>query len=138
MERILLFENKNLRLEYVPEGNYMHETWWGITNKAVFVELLEKILHFLEENRASGLLLDAREHKGLGPESQDLAAKKVGEYALSIGKLKEAIIVPKDVFSQFSVQNYLNKVKGHEYPVESMFFDNIEKAEAWLKENKAG
>lgn len=133
MEKKILYEDKNLRLEHIQDGNYIHETWWGITSKEVFAELLEKIIQFMKETKSTGLLLDTREHKGLGPESQQLAAKKIGELAKSIGGFREAIIVPKDVFSQFSVQNYSKKMEDQEYPVETIFFDNLEKAEDWLK-----
>ncbi len=135
MERKVLYEDKNLRLEYIKEGNYIHETWWGITSKEVFAELLYKIVQFMKETRSTGILLDAREHKGLGPESQKLAAKEIGELAKTIGGLREAIIVPEDVFSQFSVQNYAKKkMEIEENPVDTMFFDNLEKAEDWLRE----
>ncbi len=133
MERKVLFEDKHLRLEYIKEGNYIHETWWGITSKEVFAELLYKIVQFIKETGSTGILLDAREHKGLGPDSQKLAAKEIGELAKSIGGLREAIIVPKDIFSQFSVQNYAKKVEIEENPVDTMFFDNLEEAEDWLR-----
>jgi len=132
MERKVVYEDKNLRLEYVPEGNYIHETWWGRTPRFVFEKLLKEVVKALEENKATGLLLDAREHMGLGPDSQKLAAETIADYARKHGKIREAIIVPKDVFSDYSVRNYSQQVtqKG---PVETRFFDQIADAENWLK-----
>ncbi len=134
MERKVLYEDQNLKLEYVSEGNYIHETWWGITSKEVFEGLLYRIIEFIQETKATGLLLDAREHKGLGPESQKLAAKEVGNLAKKIGGLREAIVVPKDVFSNFSVKNYADNLKKEVNSVETVFFDRLDKAEDWLKE----
>jgi hypothetical protein len=87
----------------------------------------------LNKANADGLILDAREHKGLGPEAQEVAAKAIGGYAKKHGKFKEAIIVPKDVFSKFSVENYAKKVAVAN-PITTRFFDNVEAAEAWLRE----
>ena len=33
----IVYEDKNLRLEYVNDGNYIHETWWGITTNEVSI-----------------------------------------------------------------------------------------------------
>lgn len=133
MEREIVYEDSNLRLEFVEEGRYLHETWWGRTPGETFARLLSIIVEKLNEHNADGLLLDAREHKGLGPDSQKLAAEAIGNYARNHGKLKEAIIVPKDVFSQFSVENYSKKLKEGENPVDTRFFDSVDTAEEWLK-----
>ncbi|MBN1117477.1 MAG: hypothetical protein JXA77_09750 [Bacteroidales bacterium] len=134
MERKTVYEDENLRLEFVEKGRYLHETWWGRTPGETFKKLLDIIVKELKTNNANGLLLDAREHKGLGPDSQKLAAETIGNYAKAHGSLKEAIIVPKDVFSQFSVENYSKKIKETENPVTTQFFDSVEKAENWLQE----
>jgi hypothetical protein len=133
MERKVLYEDQNLKLEYVSEGNYIHETWWGITSKEVFEKLLYRIIEFMKETKSTGLLLDAREHKGLGPESQNLAAKEIGNLAEKTGGLREAIVVPKDVFSSFSVKNYADNLKNEVNSVETVFFESLDKAEDWLK-----
>ncbi|MFW5656024.1 MAG: hypothetical protein ACOC10_05990 [Bacteroidota bacterium] len=135
MKREELYRDKNLLLEYVTEGNYIHETWWGITPKEVFLNHLEIILKNLKAKGASGLLLDTREHKGLGPESQKIAAKRIGEYSRSIGGLKEAIIVPQDVFSKFSVENYTKNMVSDAL-VSTRFFNNVPEAESWLRAEK--
>lgn len=133
MEKEIIYEDKNLRLEFYPQGGYLHETWWGMTFHDSFIKLLDIIIKSLEKNEARGLLLDAREHKGLSPAMQELAAKRHEEYAKKYGFLKQAIIVPKDVFSKFSVKNYTRQF-DEEYLVENMYFDNIEEAKKWLHE----
>ena len=133
MEKELLFEDGNLRLEYVADGNYIHETWWGFTSDTVFGKLLNTIMEFLEQKSVDGIILDAREHKGLSPASQDLAAKKIGLYAKKHGILKQAIIIPKDIFSKFSVDNYSKKFDSND-PAPIKYFDSIESAQNWLKE----
>lgn len=131
MENKIVFEDKNLRMEYVKKGNYIHETWWGTTVPDVFNRLLDIIIQELENTKATGIILDAREHKGLGPASQELAAKKIGEYAAKVGRFRQAIIVPKDVFSKFSVENFSKKLEKE--IVVTQYFEDIDSAQKWLQ-----
>jgi len=126
------YKDENLLLEYVAEGNYLHETWWGSTTEPIFEKLLDVIMKALNEKKADGLILDAREHKGLSPKSQELAAKTIGSYATEHGGLKQAIIIPKDAFSKFSVNNYSKKL-DEDSKQGIKYFDSIEKAQEWLK-----
>jgi hypothetical protein len=133
MNRITVYEDKNLKLEHVTEGNYLHETWQGMTPKENAEKLFNVISKILNDCNVDGVLLDAREHKGLGPETQQYAAITIGNYAQKHGKFKEAIIKPKDVFSAFSVESYTKKVTK-DNPVQVKFFDSIDKASEWLRE----
>mgnify|MGYP006302935957 CR=1 FL=1 len=133
MKREKLYHDKHLLLEYVHDSNYLHETWWGATPGDSFARLLDIIIQSLEEKKAKGLILDAREHKGLGPDNQKLAAEKIGAYAKKIGNFYQAIIVPEDVFSKFSVTNFTDKL-GDNQNVITKFFDNLQDAEMWLWE----
>lgn len=132
MDRIKVYEDKNLTLEFVEDGMYLHETWMGVTDYEVFARLMGIVVKALQDHNASGVLLDARDHKGIGPESQKFAAKSIGDYAKRHGKFKEAILKVKDVFSQFSVENYSRQV-AKDGPVQVKFFDSIESAEEWLR-----
>ena len=133
MKREKLYKDENLLLEYIEEGKYLHETWWGHTPHEVFMKHLDLIIKILEEKEADGLLLDACEHKGLEPKDQRIAAKRISEYRHKHGRLKQAIIVPKNVFSKFSVENF-GKIIDEESKNEIKYFTNTQEAESWLKE----
>lgn len=132
MNRITVYEDKNLKLEHVMEGNYLHETWQGTTLKEHAEKLFNVISKTLSDCNVDGVLLDARDHKGLSPEIQQYAANKIGDYAQKHGKFKEAIIMPKDVFSAFSVESYTKKVTK-DSPVQVKYFDSIDRASEWLR-----
>jgi hypothetical protein len=106
LPRELIYKNDNLLLEYVSEGNYLNETWWGLTPSNKFLKLLDIIIQALEEKQADGLLLDARDHLGITEKDRDLAAKRHADYASNHGILKQAIMIPKDYFSAHSVKHY--------------------------------
>ena len=132
MTREVLHKDENLLLEYVPDGNYLHETWWGLTPSFKFLRLLDIIIKALEEKQANGLILDARKHLGLAQEDRDFAANKHEDYAEKHGILKQAIIVPKDLFSKHSVSNYGEKFK-RKGNSEIRYFKDISSAEKWLQ-----
>jgi hypothetical protein len=135
MEPEVLLEHENLKIDYFQNGNYILETWWGSTIGNTFPELLEKIVEILLKKKIDGLILDAREHKGLSPTNQELAAKRIGETAHQLGQLRQAIVVPKDVFSKFSVENFEKKLSGDETVI-TMYFDDVNKAKEWMEQNK--
>src|SRR4030042_2405506 len=49
MDRITVYEDKNLRLEIVSDGNYLQETWWGVTLKDAAERLFTEISKALRE-----------------------------------------------------------------------------------------
>lgn len=132
MPKEVIHKDDNLLLEYVAKGNYLHETWWGITPSFKFTKLLDIIINTLEEKQADGLLLDATKHLGLKQEDRDLAAQKHEDYAVKHGKLKQAIIVPKEDFSAYSVKSYSDKFDIKSIS-EIRFFKDIPSAEEWLQ-----
>ncbi len=132
MEREIVYKDDHLLLEFIPEGNYLHETWWGLTSSTKFQKLLEIIIQSLENKQADGLILDAREHYGLLPQDQERAAKLHDDYAKKHGILKQAIIVPKDIYSNYSVTSYSEKFEGKVYST-IKFFTDIPSAEKWLQ-----
>ena len=132
MTQEIIFQDKHLLLTYIPDGKYIHETWWGLTPSFKFLKYLDIIINTLEEKQADGLLLDAREHLGLTQKDRDIAAEKHFNYALEHGKLYQAIMVPKDMFSEHSVKSYGQQFENKNNCVTKFFID-IEAAEKWLK-----
>ena len=132
MGREVIHKDDNLLLEYVEKGNYLHETWWGLTPSPIFLKLLDIIINALEKKKADGLILDAREHLGLREKDQEEAAKRHEKYAKEHGILKQAIIVPRDFFSEHSVKNYATKFDGSNYN-EIRYFQDVTSAEKWLQ-----
>ena len=62
MEKEVVMDHKNVKITYSKKGNYIHETWWGMTPGPLFEEILDGIINILEDKRAHGIILDAREH----------------------------------------------------------------------------
>lgn len=133
MNSEVIFTHPRLTLTHYPKGNYILETWNGYTSTELFNELLTIILNFLVEKKSHKLILDTREHKGLSPEGQRHAADRCSEHAKKHGQLWHATVVPKDIFSKFSVDSFSEKIDKTS-PMVNRFFNNLEEAMAWMEQ----
>ena len=135
MEREVVFEEKNLRLEYSENGNYLCLIWGLHTPEPYFKSKIDEIMKISEERNVSGFYVDTVNNKGISPGSQEYAARKVEEYANKRELFKQAFVVPPDIFSKFSVESYSKKVQDYSGNVVLQFFDSETAACAWLEEN---
>jgi len=133
MEHEIIFKHENLVLTLYPKESCIVETWKGFTNDTIFKELLDKTMLLKVENRVKNLILDTREHKGLSPEGQKHGVEVCDAHAKKHGKMKHAIIVPKDIFSKFSVENFTRNFDENALVV-NKYFDNINDALNWMNE----
>lgn len=134
MGKEVLFEEKNLRLEYSVKGNYLLLIWGEVTTKDYFKEKIDQIMEICEKKKIKGFFVDTVKNKGISPESQDYAAKKIEAYARKAGGFRQAFVVPPDIFSKFSVDSYTKKVKTlSDNQVVIEFFEDETKALAWLE-----
>lgn len=133
MEPEVIFEHPKLILTYYPKESSILETWKGYTDFALFSELLSHVIQFMIEKKAKNLILDTREHRGLSPEGQQHGVIVCSEHAKKYGQMKHAIIVPDDVFSKFSVDNFTRKLDKSELVV-NRYFKEVKDALAWMME----
>ncbi len=137
MENEVVLDHPNLRIIYVEKGSYNYEIWRGSTPELVFKDLVKKAQAIMYEKKVKGIILDAREHKGLDPEMQQYAAISIGKFALEVRPIKKAIIVPENVFSKYSLENYSYNVSKTDCPVTIKFFIELYKAKRWMEEEES-
>ena len=135
MEKEVLFEEQNLRLEYSRKGNYLRLIWGSHTPEPYFMAKIDEIMKISEDRNVSGFYVDTVNNKGISPASQEYAARKVEEYANKRDLFKQAFVVPPDIFSKFSVENYSKKVQDYSGNVVLQFFESETDACAWLEGN---
>lgn len=133
MKPEIIFEHPRLILTHYPNESCILETWNGFTDFNLFAELLSKVIGLMAEKKARNLILDTREHKGLSPDGQQHGVDVCTNYAKKHGQMKHAIIVPNDVFSKFSVNNFTKKLEKSELVV-NRYFSNLEDALSWMNE----
>ncbi|MBN2347798.1 MAG: hypothetical protein JXJ22_03110 [Bacteroidales bacterium] len=136
MANEVLMEDQNLRVEYSVTGNYLLLLWGERTPAEYFQDRFSKIIGICESRKISGLFIDTVRNKGISPASQEYAARKVEEYAKKRDSFKQAMLVPPDIFSKFSVDSYSKKVSEYASNVETRFFEDNRAALSWLEEAK--
>lgn len=128
----LIYENKNLNIYYEEKGNYIVQVWEGATPGHIFEDLLSKVKDVLFTYKPLGVVLDTRNHKGIGPKGQKLAADLFLEYAKTREKLYNAIIVPEDIFSKISMENFEKHITDSPVTATKHFVD-MEGAIEWIE-----
>ncbi len=133
MEPEVIYTHPNLTLTHYPKGNYIYEEWHGYTSRELFNELLTVILNSLIEKKSHKLILDVRDHPGLGPDGQKDASIRCSDWAKKYGQLWHANVLPQDIFSKFSVKNF-EKNMDSTAPVINKYFDSPDEAMAWAEQ----
>lgn len=133
MKSEVILKHESLTLTYYPEASCILETWNGFTSFELFSELLEEVLKLMVQKGAKNLILDTRLHKGLSPKGQEHGVNRCTLHAKEHGQMLHAIIVPEDVFSKFSVDNFVKKLDKSQLVVNA-YFREVEDALHWIME----
>lgn len=135
MNKETIFDDEHLVLQYSSQDKLMVQTWKGMTLKETFTGLLDIAFRAISDKKPTGILMDAREHKGLGPDAHEKIAQKLNEYAKMHGKIKQALLLPDDIFSRVSVENFSKRMGAEDSLVITGMFKDYNEAEAWLLKN---
>lgn len=136
MLKVTLYKDEYLVIEYSEEGQYLVHTWQGFTSYETFCTLIDKAINFMKEKKAKGFIIDSREHRGIGTALQEYAAQKTTQFEQENYPIKQALVIPENIFSRLSVENYSQKVRDKLDTSEIAYFDNLEDAEAWMMQNE--
>lgn len=134
MSKECLFENEHLRIEYSKKGNFLVAVYKGYFSFENFRKLIDTRNKFLKEKNATGMILDTRMHKGAGAPSIEYAAKVMEEFVKENYPVRQAVILPVDIFSRLSVESYSKMLDGRVKGLEIKFFDKMTDAENWMME----
>jgi hypothetical protein len=127
-----LYHSDHLNIELEDTIPCLLITWKGFTSSEVFRAGVDKILALMEEYQIHKTITDLTNHRVIGIEDQDYAAKKSLEFDRTHWAVKRALIRPKDVFTRFGIKN-VNQMVEKENHQDRQFFENIEEAIAWLQ-----
>ncbi len=131
MKSEIIFEHESLTLTHYPEASCILETWNGFTSFELFSSLLEEVLKLMAQKGAKNLILDTRQHRGLSPKGQEHGVNRCTQHAKQYGQMLHAIIVPEDIFSKFSVENFVKKLDKSQLVVNA-YFKEVEDALKWI------
>lgn len=127
----LLFENKNVVIEEDTSFQGLLITWRGFTNQADFEICIDAAYKHIIEYGSPRVMHDMVASQGISPQAQEYANNKSKDITRTIGQLKRALIMPKDVFAKFSLNNINQKTVVEDGQIRRVF-SNYEDARDWL------
>ncbi|MEL7222045.1 MAG: hypothetical protein AAGJ93_12050 [Bacteroidota bacterium] len=118
--------------EYDAQNGWVHTQWIGFVPSEMSIKGVEGTLQLLKESRCGKLLSDNSKIKGAWGETNDWLEKHWFEKASEYGLRKHATILPADLFSQSSHEQF-EKSRG-DSNISMKNFDSEEAARQWLKQ----
>jgi hypothetical protein len=129
------FQNASLKtyaiVYYDKENKCISDVWEDrFGNSDNFKAVLSYVATEIENRKAVKWLADLRNMEGSFDSSSEWIQKEIMPRVLKAGLMLEAVVLPKNIFSKLSVRDTVIKINKFELQQ----FDDIQKAENWLKE----
>ena len=129
----MLFEKPYLTIVLDEELQAIIVTWKGFTPSQDFRAGIDKIFELMAAHQIKKSITDLVEHRVIGAEDQEYAAKRSVEFTRQYWQVKRALITPKDVFARFGIKQ-VNQQVAKEEQQERQFFLTMEDAREWIKQ----
>jgi hypothetical protein len=127
----LYYDRPAVQVSYNADDNYIHTYWKGFCPSAIFRESFEVALNIMKEKKTTKVFFDGGNAKLSSPEDQSWLINDWTPRAVVEGYKYYAVVLPKDVFGQFSSKMVIQQT-NHNNPISSVTTDNTEEALAWL------
>lgn len=126
-----VFENQNAIIAIDKDLKCLIQNWRGFASSKNFREVIEKTHDFFNEMKLDKILSNTRDFGMVKKEDTDWVNAHSMPILMKRGLRYMAFVVPSNVFSQMSVENFKKESTG---PVEIRYFDDVNKAREWMAE----
>lgn len=126
---MILFERPYVTLELDEPLKCLTQRWKGFAKSEQFREGINKSLEFFQQKQIDKIISDTQNAALVKKEDTDWVATVITPKMMQHGLRRMAFIVPTNVFTQMSVDNFKSEAKGG---VRIQYFDNYEKAKEWI------
>lgn len=123
---------KHLVLEFDEKLGCIIQTWIGFAGTEKFRAGVEKTNELFRRTKSKKFIVDGSGAAVVKQEDTEWAAKTAIPLAIQNGLKYYALIVPKNLFSQISLQHFKSSL--NQPSLEVQLFDDITKAKTWMSE----
>jgi SpoIIAA-like len=117
-------------IAFNEEVKCFHDTWTGaFGTQDNFRKVLLKVKELFKENKSTRLLTDTSSMIGSFDGSRDWIWAEVTSKLIRDGLRFHAMVIPKNVFSRLSMNDYIQKIDV----LEMRTFGDIKEAQSWLQ-----
>lgn len=124
-----VFENQNIVIERDEQLKCLIQNWKGFATSERFREAIQKTIDLFEDKNLDKILSNTKDFGMVKKEDTEWVNAYSMPLLIENGLRYMAFIVPSNVFSQMSVQNFKKEMAG---PVELRFYEDVEKAREWM------
>jgi hypothetical protein len=128
----LILKNAMVEVHYDNERKLMTYEWHGLVNTNVGIETFKATMAFIRTHQCHFVLHDATLIKGTFTKMNDFMRTEVAPNFEKHGGLRSALVMSKDVFTIFAINQYLKM--GKISIAETKLFSTRDQAMKWLEE----
>ncbi|UII22454.1 STAS/SEC14 domain-containing protein [Fulvivirga ligni] len=116
-------------ISYEADLNAVHVVWKKIPTEGMYREIFTGALNAIIDNKANKWISDIRKQGVVGPSNAKWLREEILPKAIQAGLNKIAIVVEKDVFKKFYIDNVKTIMSA---TAEMQYFDSEDEARKWL------
>lgn len=124
-----VFESRNLDIERDDHLKCLIQHWKGYATSKDFREAIYKTIEHFKDKNLDKILSNTKEFNVVKKEDTDWANHYSMPLLIEHGLRYVAFVVPSNVFSQISVENFK---KSSKEKVEIRYFEDVDKAKEWM------
>ena len=128
MEKI--FENSFGKAFYDKNTAMVHESYDGVVNPELAVEVIQSVKDFGVDNKIKGDIINLTKVSGTFTGINDYLAKEFFPVLIERGCVAFAMILSKDVFVEFAANSLVKKLGA----AEVQLFNSLEEGTKWVDE----
>lgn len=125
---MILQREKHLTIHYYGDIHCLVQEWHGFATSAQFRQGINDCITFMGEYETATVISDVRNQGAVKLEDSDWASREALPQMFKIGLRQIAFVVPSNVFSKVSIDNFSEKSRKH---TQVKYFDNFDDARAW-------
>ncbi|WP_017731131.1 hypothetical protein [Nafulsella turpanensis] len=126
-----VFESQNIVIERDDELKCLIQNWKGFASSERFREGIQKSIDLFKDKKLNKILSNTKDFGMVKKEDTEWVNSYSMPLLIKDGLKYMAFVVPSNVFSQMSVENFKKQSEG---PVEIRYFDDVSKAKEWMAE----
>ena len=128
MEKI--FENSFGKAFYDKNTAIVHESYAGVVNPKLAVEVVQSVKDFGENNKIKGDIINLSDVRGTFTGINDYLAKEFFPVLIERGCVAFAMILSHDIFTEFAANSLVKKLGV----AEIQLFNSLKEGTKWVNE----